>query len=549
MLNISLWVDREIRQMIRPRGPRHFVALSTAKNLGLFGSCLMAAMVYWLAQFPAPDTFAAQVMFFTGICIVAFVMGLAFVSFPERTEPELDLIFLTGLSGLEIVLGKLAGAVVFASYALVAAIPPIVTMIVSGFIGLSFALSLAIKVATLFWFAVALGIFALCVASKPRERFLMLLLVALAFCIGLPVAAYSLNRMTGWEGTARVLAIINPIPYVLWGSTGGPGSTRFWHTTFALHGLGWLLVFTAGEILSRLWRRETERRYQPERSFQNANLARRFPAGERARMLDVNPIWWLASRDGMHGIKSGALLFAGTVGFLWVLQGIKKGEDFIAAIIFFLAGMITLTTGCSAFVAAESLIKERREGRLEMILATRVRESDWIKGVIMAVWHQMKAPAAMALVLLLVGIAFSAHKIGGPWWPWLLIWGATAVTLLSLLYVATWSGIWYATESNEPMFAAIGTANVLTMGAFFLAVGAVQLLGSLFELSLNGKYWIAGITVTAGSTLAVWAAQRAERKLGARIRERAGMREFIRPKPARLKINLTWPPSRWFSKA
>ncbi len=177
----------------------------------------------------------------------------------ERREGTLGLLFLTDLSALDVLAGKLVAATAGAATALFAAFPVMaVGMILGGVTGGEFWRHL-LALLNLLWVAGTLGL--LCsVSSREAGRALFHGVVALVLLTaGLGWAAELMRRGTPGIGSGWLLSL-NPGECLNYAAA-GPYAGRpeqFWRSLGTAHLLGWGLLAVAAVRLPRVWRNDAD---------------------------------------------------------------------------------------------------------------------------------------------------------------------------------------------------------------------------------------------------------------------------------------------------
>src|SRR5262249_22049849 len=154
---------------------------------------------------------------------------------------------------------------------------------------------------------------------------------------------------------------------------------RFWLALIVNHLLGWTGFFLASTALVNSWQ-DRPGLFRKRQLAQAGDMPRLGPESQRqqtesrARLLDANPIWWLASRRG--GGRRGALLFTVTtvmcIGLVVLLY--RGTNGFTLGIPAVLTFALTLSLKLwIAWTACATLAEARRTGAIELFLATPLR--------------------------------------------------------------------------------------------------------------------------------------------------------------------------------
>jgi hypothetical protein len=403
-------VERELRVAARRR----------LTHWARFGAALAAlAVMFWVLALQSGTGGVSPKdtgkMLFVVLASMSFFFCLAFGGYTtadclsaERRRGTLGLLFLTDLSGYDVVLGKLAATSVGAVYALLALVPVLALPLLMGGVAKELVWGVAASLLNTLFFALTAGMFVSAVSRDERHAITGTLALIAAIAGGLPVLAALLE----WRhGAAQALFVCSPAYGFFLGLDAlgtGRGAVPFWVSMAVTHGLAWLFLGLACVILPRTWRehgedcarpggwRERWRRWSPLRHW------RKRPAG----VLEDNPVTWLSCRrqSRLFGAWSALVL----VGAGWLIGLWTVGEDWLsppAPVVF----MLLLHGALKYELAGEAcrrFAEDRQSGALELLLATPLSVPEIIQGQQGALWRRFAGPTAAALVadiLLTVG--------------------------------------------------------------------------------------------------------------------------------------------------
>ncbi len=423
-------VDRELR--VRARQVKTYRMRSIAVGMALL---VAGPMLLW-PRGVAPGGSAGQTLF-SVLSIMAMILclfeGVRQTSdclSEEKREGTLGLLFLTDLKGYDVVLGKLAATSLNSLFTLVAVMPVLgLSLMMGGVTGGEFARVTLVLVDQLF-FSLAAGMWVSARSRNEQKAFVGTLLLWSAvgglplldlplgkelFSLGSPVMAYLLALDTQYRGTPAL----------------------FWISLFCVHGLSWLLLWRAGRDVQSRWQEEPERagwweRIWPKPSDRGAaNCARlNKKSKEHRRLLDLNPVYWLASRE--RGPQSRLWALIGMIVLLQCLQMLREfsfqpgaGRSMALAMTF---SYINLGVHFALFlliasIASRCFADARRAGALELLMTTPLSVPEILRGHWMALRRVLFWPVVALLALQGIGYlqyflrsSNSGGQSAAEWW-------------------------------------------------------------------------------------------------------------------------------------
>jgi hypothetical protein len=361
-----------------------FLTLAAAGVLGIatptLGKSLFGVLT-WLSL----ATALASGLFFTSDCVSE-----------EKREGTLGLLFLTNLHGYDIVLGKLLATSLRGFYALLAVLPVLgVTLLMGGVTGMQFArTSLALFAALLLSLASGLFVSAL---SRDSQKAMIGTLFLLLFWGGAGPASDGLIALIQGQGFEPVLSLASPVYLFL--MAGAWGKTPFAQGLLVNALVVAMLLGLTSVLIRHTWQQRVAARATPLRAWTRwwrLGGARR-QAALRRRLLDVNPVLWLACRErwqaaSLWGI---ALLLAGAFAAVF---GLREEEMWWFGWNY-LAGPVTLILYLgAASQTARLLVDARRSGLLELCLSTPLGPHQILQGQWRALLRLFGPPLVLCLV-------------------------------------------------------------------------------------------------------------------------------------------------------
>jgi hypothetical protein len=451
----------------------------------------------------------------------------------EKREGTLGLLFLTNLTGLDVVLSKLAIASLGGLFAFLAMLPVLgITIPLGGVSGEMFGAVVLVLLNALFaGVAVCLAVSA---ASDAHEHSLLsgigmltLLMTGLwpaflwLFLVLLPARAVR-NRSRRRIGGLFFSAVLNftiwlfavmligganwSLPGVAFAMAqvagGGPfGDARFWLSVLAVHGFTWGLLWAAARRTAVAWK---ESGHVPPSESVDAPAPKTRMGAKTARdrrLLESSPVQWLVRPAAwaraviwiaalVLGLR--AMVFPWTV----VLSGVAGIRLLNVAMP--IAGIVMMILLAS--VSAGLFTNGRRDGGLELLLVTPVERAAVLRGVQRCAVRTFLGPYVLMCLLSIVGMAASfvmesSQSAAGAAavFPSPVVAAAIyPVTLLAQFFSVVWLSQCLAWTLKRP-----GTAPVLTLICALFVPSIVVGVVSVLWVSLWGGMFGSGMWMYA----------------------------------------------------
>lgn len=452
--NPMTYYSRCLTALVTISGGIGFVAAGFARRIsatsagqGVF--CMMAGCAYVLL--------AAQAILLTCDCVSR-----------EKREDTLGLLFLTPLTGFDIVAGKLAAQAGRSLSCLLAAVPAFGFCLILGGVGLEDFVVVALGLLnTLFYFS-ALGI--LMSACVRRERAAASLggVALLILATLLPVLGMIFNCPL-WMALIPAGAIMTGIAPALGLSTSH--NPIVW--MLISHCLGWMFIAGASYILPYA-------------------ITRR-PDAKWSRRTANSPPWLAELAKPLLTTAILAMICA------VILGGVFLGPRWIAWPPAFLATILLMHSVLKFQAASQAgrvLADKRRTGELELLLTTPYDHDEILRASLIALKQSLFWPTIFAITMDLVMIIFVGWKMGfleGIGCAGLLT--VEIVWLLANLYGLSWVGAHLGLKLGNPVKAA-GKAILYIMlipwisGLVFVVVMSIVLRGRPFEADFIFPAWL-----------------------------------------------------------
>ena len=360
----------------------------------------------------------------------------------EVREATMGLLFLTGLSSRELVLGKLAAKILVPLYALIGMLPGFaVCSVLGGVTGGEFWRLLLVLANTLF-FALGTGMLASSLCEQPRTAYGSAVLLILLSSAGIPFLGFGVASWTGNPVWADIAAVVSPT-----GSFGlafdqryASAASWFWCSFVVTHLMAWLCAGLSCRFVERRARADSEAREKKPRlpSQLTGGIQATAQSGHEFIQRSSNPIAWLAGRR-----RANALL-------IWILPaaaaGVLAGYDLnplgntrsrIGFLLWFALHLIFKVW--LAGDAAHAFATDRRSGALELLLGTSLRIGEIAGGMLQAFRRRFLWPALAFFFLDVdLGLRFIVSGDGVA----ALMIGLGAALFLFDCYCVCWVGLW-----------------------------------------------------------------------------------------------------------
>lgn len=382
----------------------------------------------------------------------------------ERREGTLGLLFLTHLRARDIILGKVVFGISLSMGVIMAMFPILsVSMLIGGVPGVT-VLKVSVNTLVGAFLALSVGILGSSCNTEQRRAasvsgFLFVFLLFLA-----PLGG---NLLSQWTG----VSLFNDVPRFLSPSVGdaftdlktagkvilpfGAGLSspgNFWVKMLCLVGFGASCLALAGFFIATGWQEKTSSSWRErwKSRFAQWRFGRELErAHHRRRTLDVNPIYWLMSREIRSKYQS--LIMTGlmvAIGLLFFARS-RGGGSLVSAAPGFVFMLDQVMKSRFAGSTVISLFKERESRALEVILATSIDVPTLLKGQTQGLLYQsMLSFGVMLLIQFLLVCAFALyqprfalHAFG--------VFAGLLVLMAASIWAIRWRGAWFAISAPD----------------------------------------------------------------------------------------------------
>lgn len=435
----------------------------------------------------------------------------------ERREGTLGFLFLSHLSGLDVVLGKLIAQATPAFYALLAVMPLLALPFLDGGVTPGEFWWTMLALTNTLFFSVALGLLTSSLSFNSRQAGNSAVLGAVAFWLGPPAVAGVAGALNWPSWVSRLAYESTPLSACSLVSTPGMSPGR---ALLFSHLAAWLFLAGASLFAGRAWRERPAGTFRTRWREWSRRLTLGSPAtraARRQRLLERGAFFWLVARHRWKPLLPHLILgfLLGVLVLGWWIEGGRTPPLPLSLI---LGGTLHLLLKfLVAGEAAGALADHRSAGTLEVLLSTPLTVRDILRSQFRAGRWQFGTPLLIAATL----------TVG---FPVALAWGegaaldrrALAIALLATAalfadaFTLVWLASWRAIAARRVRHAA-GSAVfrvLLLPWLVLLACGPFVGLGS-FDEAL--AFW----AVLGFLSDFIWW-QWARSQLLSRFRERAG---------------------------
>lgn len=430
----------------------------------------------------------------------------------EKRDGTLGLLFLTDLTGLDVVLGKMAATSLNAVYGLIALIPLLaVPLQLGGVTGVAFSQMVLCLMNTLF-LSLSIGIFVSSLSYHDRKAMTTAFIV-LAGVVGGPFALLiyvetletSLWMPLRW--LVWFLVVVSPISGFIFADSSFSGggivaffdtvgwspSVVFWVSLILSHGLAWIGLLLSARFVAGVVRKPT----LPDWVLKVQQWIHLLVYGDaesrrahRREYLELNPFSWLTSRERLKGKYVWIFVGAITLIFVWNLyqQGDVMFDDRTLLPLGFL-----IHAFLKVWIASEAcyrIAEDRRIGALELVLSTPLGPWDIVRGQFLALWRQFGLPLLVLVgleLILILGFATEPRDVT-EFRNRAIYLGAVAMLLLDALLIP-WVAMWYGLRQGSANRAIARTVVIFLMVPWVFYAISLELWESL-RLMLTQRGWV-----------------------------------------------------------
>jgi ABC-type transport system involved in multi-copper enzyme maturation permease subunit len=404
-----------------------------------------AAIVAWILIVFSNSGAPSGAFLFRGLAILLFVYaaigGLMVTSDSlsrERRESTLGLLFLTDLTGFDIVSGKLAANTVNLLYTLLAVLPVLAIALLLGAVTPGEMFRVALVTINLLFFFSSVGLAASSLCRQANAS----MAVAMGFYAILsgawPVAAFFSSFA---HSSLRAACVSSPA----WGGflafSGAYNANShfdFWLNAVLTQFYSWIAFAFACWHVPRSWQEESAPSTVGLRRTGNAGRRERL----RVRLLEANPYLWRASIPEFKRALVWLAVLAAANCWAWLdhLQ-----FDPLADLFFLILTGTVLKVWLGA-QASWTVADDRRQGALEILLTTPLEPEEIVEGQRTSLWRQFAGPVIALLAANGLTLAMELRNASGTrttelGWVHVIAGASLVLELAALSWVSIWQGL------------------------------------------------------------------------------------------------------------
>jgi ABC-type transport system involved in multi-copper enzyme maturation permease subunit len=402
-----------------------------------------------------------------GLCLLAGIFLTSDCISEEKREGTLELLFLAGLRGFDIIAGKLLVRSLNAVFGLIATFPIIAISLIAGGLTVGEFWRMGLALLNALFVSLAIGVFASAWARTHRDGS-GATIGLLAAVVAAPACLAWIGGNSGWPSFLSGIAWLSPVEAFRYARVTlySTGPLTFWAALGCSHAIGWTFAAAAAATLNR-----APGGVQSNPGAATAFLSRMAalsPTWRRRKqryqeLLQKNPISWLASRGATLTVISWLLVICW--GIFLIVKGVTTPGDPItiypAAKVWGFGFKILIANQACRF-----FMETRQSGWLEILLCTPLTSREIVKGQFMALRRYLAWPIGTFLVLAILPVwflIFSTASSGGisQLLTALLGLGGGMATILWFFVffiidalAICWLGMWLALSMRKPKWAA-----------------------------------------------------------------------------------------------
>ena len=443
-------IERELRIALRKKRPVRLRLVTASLCVGAVGVYLAwGRLLSPLLPGSTTGWGLHRLFCLAGVYLVLAAPAMvAGVFAEERREQTLGLLFLSGLSALEIFASKALSAALVAGTRLLALFPLLALPFLIGGVSWDLFIATILILPSLLLLALAITLLASVLTTDEGAAVALAAVVAVVLC-GLPWAIhFTLGHLSAAPPSAWWLRLSPAYaPWLVW--NGRAPRTEIGSC------LGLMLLWSgvcltqAVVVLKGLWREQTR---GAGRAAWHERWRRLIHGGPRrrhalaARWLDANPFVWLAARDRQSTFLAWAVAGVIILGWLvcWGVWGARWLN--LLNLLLSLAFLNAAFRWTLSYAAAKALAEPRRDGSFELLLTTMLETNDIVWGGFEALNVQFRQVARCLLAFEFVVLAAGLT---------LRTWTAAALFVYGVAATVVLIWLWPAARGWRPIPAAI----------------------------------------------------------------------------------------------
>jgi ABC-type transport system involved in multi-copper enzyme maturation permease subunit len=419
----------------------------------------------------------------------------------EKREGTLGLLFLTDLHGYDVVFGKLLATSLRAAFGLLAAFPILgLSFLVGGVTGGEFWRLMLTLFNTMF-FSLAIGVFVSCLSRDGHRAMNGTVLLSGILIVLMPAIDW---WAAGWDHLKFVARLSIASPGFTFAEVRETLLGGFWTSLALQHGLAWVFLVLASLLAPRMWQ-EGSREARQSRSWLRKPGSPERRRKWRLRLLEENPMRWLAARDRRTLVPVAVLTVS--IGLLAVIAVQNPNPQALMGVSAMVSALLMLVFKLwVASRAAGFFVRAGQAGLLELLLVASVSPRQIVWGQWWALRSAFLLPALVVIAIQVVTGLMQIEAIKASVAANAATAGAAAGTIdLSQQYISlilhpvefliglvaiVWFGMWMGLTSGKTNVAVIKTL-VFCQVLPSIALSFLQML-AMFGLTwgMGGLHWL-----------------------------------------------------------
>jgi ABC-type transport system involved in cytochrome c biogenesis permease component len=532
-------VARELRVASR-RGVTYWTRFTFALLAIVIGTFMWAIAIHDSPRQTGLILFVALSIIAYIYSLIAGALSTADCVSEEKREGTLGLLFLTDLKSYDIVLGKLVASSVTGIYGLLAIFPIMgIPLLLGGVAPVEFWRVVLVCLNNLF-LSLALGMICSTICKDERKSIGLTLLIIALLTGGLPGSVAWIASTI--KQPSPLYQLFNEKAYILlapspgfacfcafdatYKNVLGTKHAEWFYISLAItNAMAWFALILTAIILPRVWH-DKAATPQAVRRREQWRLWTHGPTDVRAafrrRLLEINPFYWLASRDRFK--VALVWLWIGAGATLWMIGLIKARRDWLDDTVYIWTAVLahSFFKCWLAMEASRRLGADRRSGALELLLSTPLSVNEILRGQWLALLRQFGAAVALICAVDFLFLGLGLKQMYGDRGTWITVClSGIGVFILDLITLALLS-MWLSLRSRKSSQAGIQAIIYICVVPWFLfgAFSAfMAILDEVFHVRvLSGSTghiflgaWIA-IAVTIDLLLGSWAMRNLQTK-------------------------------------
>jgi ABC-type transport system involved in cytochrome c biogenesis permease component len=452
-------VERELRVASRRSATYYTRITACGIIMFFFLPLLFNPLVSRAPQRMGPGLFENLAWITFAIAMFAGIGATADCISSEKRDGTLGLLFLTDLTGFDIVMGKLVANSLGVIYGLLGTIPFFAVTILLGGVTLKQVALVGLAVLNAAFFSLAASLLASTVNWDARRAGSAAFGLLLFFIGLLPGCVFGVAAYLNYKGfsikpeSLNWVFLVNP-GYAFAQLTSGFGGgfsvgSWFWPPLLTSHGLAWVFIGLASRIAPRTWQDNpataARQRWRDRwRNWLQGDAGRR--RLYRQHLLALNPITWLAARDRLKPVYPWC--FLGLAAIVWLTGAYFLKMDWLTYPVA-VCTIVLLNLVLRMWLASEATLcfgHNMRTGAMELILSTSLSVEEILHGQFLALRRQFLGPALAVLctdaAMTVMVLVYDRPRNGGDQFATVFAAGSAMAMFALDMYVLSWVGMW-----------------------------------------------------------------------------------------------------------